>query len=420
MRKTTLPNGLRIVTIPQKSTKTVTVLVLVGTGSKYENKTVSGISHFLEHMFFKGTKKRPTHLEISESLDRVGGVFNAFTGEDYTGYFAKVDAGHLELALDWVSDIFLHSKLPKGEIEREKGVVIEEMNMYKDMPGSHVQNMWRSLLYGDQPAGWDIVGTKESILNFSREALVDYVSHQYVASNTVVCVAGNITQEKVERIITTKFKNIRTSPFLQKPEVQDHQDAPGVLLEYRKIDQTHIILGARGYNLFHKKRYAQSVLAVLLGGMMSSRMFVEVREKLGLAYSISTMAEADPDVGFFVTQAGLQNENAEKAIATILKEYKKIATSLVSEDELKKAKENMKGKMALGLESSNEQAMFYGLQEILQNDIYLPEKIYDKIDAVSRKDIKLVAKDLFVPEKINLAVLGPFKNTKKFQKLLRI
>lgn len=420
MRKTTLPNGLRIVTIPQKGTKTVTVLVLVGTGSKYENKTVSGISHFLEHMFFKGTRKRPTHLEISESLDRVGGMFNAFTAEDYTGYFAKVDAGHLELALDWVSDIFLHSKLPKGEIEREKGVVVEEMNMYKDMPASHVQNLWRRLLYGDQPAGWDIVGTKESIAAFSREALVDYVSHQYVASNTVVCVAGNISQGEVERIVKTKFKGIRISPFLQKPRVRDHQDNPGVLVEYRKVDQTHIILGARGYNLSHPKRYAQNVLAVLLGGMMSSRMFVEVREKLGLAYSISTTAEAEPDVGFLVTQAGLQNENVEKAIVTILKEYKRVAASLVSLDELKKAKENMKGKMALMLESSNEQAMFYGLQEILQKDIYLPEKIYDKIDVVSRRDIKSVAQDLFVPEKINLAVLGPFRGARKFQKLLRM
>ncbi len=418
MRKTTLPNGLRIVTVPQKDTKAVTVLVLVATGSKYENKTVSGISHFLEHMFFKGTTKRPTHLEISESLDRVGGIFNAFTGEDCTGYFAKVDAGHLELAIDWVSDIFLNSKLPKAEIEREKGVVIEEMNMYKDMPGAHIQNLWRSLLYGNQPAGWDIVGNKESISKFSREALQDYVSHQYVASNTVVCVAGNITQREVERIVKTKFKGIGTGSFLQKSEVRDHQDKPGVLVEYRKIDQTHIMLGVRGYNLFHSKRFTQSVLAVLLGGMMSSRMFVEVREKLGLAYSISTSAEADPDVGFFVTQAGLQNENVEKAIGTILKEYKKVTTSLVSLDELKKAKENMKGKMALALESSNEQAMFYGLQEILQKDVYLPEKIYDKIDAVSRKDIKAVARELFAAEKINLALLGPFQDKKKFQKLI--
>ena len=418
MHKTTLSNDLRIITVPQKGTKTVTVLVLVGTGSKYENKTVSGISHFLEHMFFKGTIKRPTHLEISESLDRIGGIFNAFTGEDYTGYFAKVDSRHLELALDWVSDIFLHSKLPKEEIEREKGVVIEEMNMYKDMPGVHVQNLWRSLLYGNQPAGWDIVGNKESISNFSREALVDYVSHQYVASNTVVCVAGNITQKEVERIVKTKFKGINTGSFMQKAEVRDHQDKPGVLLEYRKIDQTHIILGARGYNLFHTRRYAQSVLAVLLGGMMSSRMFVEVREKLGLAYSISTASETEPDLGFLVTQAGLQNENAEKAITTILKEYKKVATSLVSLSELQKAKENMKGKMALSLESSSEQAMFYGLQEVLQNDAYLPEEIYDKINAVSRKDIRSVAQELFVPEKINLAVLGPFRDKKKLQKLI--
>src|SRR3989344_1623041 len=205
LKKTTLKNGLRIVTIPQRSTRTVTVLVLVGAGSKYETKDKSGISHFLEHMFFKGTKKRPTALAVTEALDQVGGQYNAFTGEDFTGYYAKVDSSHFDLALDWVADIFLHSLLPQKEIEKEKGVVIEELYMYRDNPSLHIEDLWTKLLYGDQPAGWNITGNEKSVRSLSKNDLQEYMGRQYVASNTVVCVAGNIGQRKAEERVRAAF-----------------------------------------------------------------------------------------------------------------------------------------------------------------------------------------------------------------------
>ena len=220
-KKTVLNNGLRIITVPQKSTQAVTVLVLVGTGSKYEKKETNGISHFLEHMFFKGTKKRPTTVAIAETLDRVGGIYNAFTGEEYTGYFAKVDSSHLDMALDWVSDVYFNSLLPEKEIEREKGVIIQEINMYKDHPMSYVGILWSKLLYGDQPAGWPISGTKESVSKIYRQDLISYMKKQYVASNTIVCVSGNIEIQKTLGKIKRYFSKIKTVIPFKKPQVFD-------------------------------------------------------------------------------------------------------------------------------------------------------------------------------------------------------
>jgi len=417
-RKTTLKNGLRIITVPQKSTQAVTILVLVKTGSKYETKEINGISHFLEHMFFKGTKKRPSTTAIAETLDRVGGVFNAFTGEEYTGYFAKVDANHFSLALDWVSDIFLNSKLEAGEIEREKGVITEEINMYYDNPMSYIQILWRELLYGDQPAGWHIAGTKESVMAVNQEKLLAYFKSRYTAPNTIVCVAGKFKDSRIVSKIKREFFKIKTKNPQKKQKVVERQTNPECLLKERKTDQTHLCLGARAYNLFHPQKYAQEVLGIILGGMMSSRLFIKVRERLGLAYYITTEASADTDTGFLVTQAGVDNKNIEKAITTILKEYKEISQKKVPESELKKAKDCVRGKMALSFESSDVLSSFYGIQELMENKILTPEEIYDKINKVKAKDILEVAQDIFRPQKLNLAVIGPFKNKEKFQELL--
>lgn len=419
-KKITLPNGLRLIAVPQKSTQAVTVLVLVGTGSKYEKKETSGISHFLEHMFFKGTKKRPDTTAIAETLDRVGGIYNAFTGEEYTGYFAKVDASHFDLALDWVSDIFLNSKLDPAEINKEKGVITEEINMLFDHPTTHVQILWKELLYGDQPAGWNIAGTKESVATISQEKLVNYLKNQYVSSNTIICIAGKIEGAVAIEKTKKSFSRIKTGSSFQNPRVLEKQREPNCLLREKETDQTHICLGVRAYNLFHPLRYAQEILGVILGGMMSSRLFIEVREKLGLAYYISTDVSSDPDTGFLVTQAGIDNKNVEKAILTILKEYKRIAETKVPAKELKKAKDYVKGKMALSLEQSDAQASFYGLQEILERKILTLDQICAKIDKVRQEDIQKVARDIFGPEKLNLALIGPFNNKEKFQKLLKI
>jgi len=419
-KKITLKNGLRIITVPQKNSQTVTVLVLVGTGSKYEKKEINGISHFLEHLFFKGTKKRPSTLAISETLDRVGGIYNAFTGEEYTGYFAKVDAKHLDLALDWISDIFLNSKIDPAEIEREKGVIIEEINMRFDHPITYIQTLWNKLLYGDQPAGWDVAGTKERVMKINRSDLLDYMRSQYVAKNTVVCAAGRIKNSQAVKKIKKYFSEIKTSQFLQKPKVFEEQTRPNFLLHERKTDQAHLCLGVRGYNLFHPQRYAQEILGTILGGMMSSRLFINVRERLGIAYYINASALADTDTGYLVAQAGIDNNKIESGISAILKEYKNISQKKVPEKELKKAKDYIKGKTAILLESSDAKAFFYAGQELLEKKILTPEAIFKKIDQVTQNDILKVAREIFQPKKLNLALIGPFKDKTKFQRLLRL
>lgn len=419
-RKITLKNGLRVVLVPQKSTQAVTILVLVGTGSKYEQKDINGISHFLEHMFFKGTKKRPDKVELAETLDQVGGVFNAFTGQEYTGYWAKVKAEYFDLALDWVADIFLNSILPEKEIIKERGVIVEEINMYYDNPSSYVQEIWHKLLYGDQPAGWPISGTKESVNNITRKKLQKYMQNQYVPGNTIVCVAGNINLANCKSKIAKYFGGMQPRDFWEKSVVRERQTAPEVMLHYRKIDQTHICLGVRGYKLSHPAKYAYEILGTILGGMMSSRLFIEVREKLGIAYYVKTSAELDPDTGYLVTQAGIEVKSVPRAIRTILREYKKMATKRISVKELKKAKDYLKGTMALMLESSDAKASFYGMQELLEQKTLTPEEIYQKIDKVAAGDILRVANDIFKPEKLNLAIVGPHEDKAQFQQQLKL
>ena len=419
-KKTKLANGLRIITIPIKNTQAVTVLVLVRTGSKYETKDMNGISHFLEHMFLKGTKKRPNKLKIAETLDRVGGMYNAFTGKEYTGYWAKADLKHFDLALDWVSDIFLNSKIEKQEIDKERGVILEEMNMYLDTPMIYISDLWEKLLYGKQPAGWLIIGEKENVLKFKREQFLDYFKKHYIAKNTIVCVAGNIDGKSAENKIKKHFKNIKIGEPKMKLKVKERQTKPGCLVHFKKTDQTHLVLGVRGYDLFHPQKYAQAVLATILGGNMSSRLFMSVREEKGLAYYIKTLSESVTDTGYLATSAGIRNNKVEEAIRLILKEYKIMKNKKISEKELQKAKDYLKGILPLSLESSDAQASFYAGQELLTQKILTPKEEYKKIDQVTKNDIIKVAKDIFQPKNLNLALIGPFKDKLKFQRLLKI
>jgi predicted Zn-dependent peptidase len=419
-KKITLKNGLRVIVVPQKNTQAVTVLILVGTGSKYETKEINGISHFLEHMYFKGTKKRPSTIAVAETLDKVGGIYNAFTSEEYTGYFAKADGFHLDLALDWVSDIYLNSLLPEKEIEKEKGVIIEEINMRYDHPMIYIGTLWNKLLYGDQPAGWDVAGTKESVAKISRSDLINYRENQYVAENTIICIAGKIDEFNIISKIKKYFFKIKTNQSKNKPKIFEKQTKPQLFLETRKTDQVHFCLGVRGYNLFHPQRYAQELLGIICGGMMSSRLFIEIRDKMGIAYYINTNVSADTDTGFLVTQAGIDNNKTGLGIAVILKEYQKISQKKVPQKELKKAKDYLKGKMTLLLETSDAQASFYGIQELLEKKILSPKEIFKNIDKVSENDILKVAKDIFRSEKLNLALIGPFEDKAKFQQLLKL
>ncbi len=419
-KKTTTRDGLRIITVPMKNSKAVTCLVLIGTGSKYEGKEINGISHFLEHMFFKGTKKRPTTLKISETLDKVGGEYNASTGKEITGFWVKVENSHLDLALDWLSDILLNSKMEAREMQREKGVIIEEINMYLDAPLQYIGDLFERLLYGDQPAGWDTIGTKKNILSFKRKHFLDYMKEHYSARNIIVCLAGNFNQGQVEKKIKKYFKKLRKAPPKQKIEVIEKQKSPQVLSHFKKTDQTHLCLGVRGYGLFRPEKYAQEILSTILGGSMSSRLFISIRERRGLAYYVRTSSNLYTDSGYLVTQAGIPHKNVSQVISLILKEYRNTREKKISMEELQKAKDYLKGTFNLSLELSDSQASFYGGQELLAEKILTPKEKCDKIDEVSQKDIQKAARYIFKSERLNLALIGPHKDKAKFQQLLKL
>lgn len=419
-KKTTLKNGLRVITVPQKEAMASTVLILIKTGSKYEEKKTSGISHYLEHMLFKGTEKRKTPKDVAEVLDKIGGDYNAFTGEEYTGYYAKVDAIHFDVALDWVSDIFLNSKIPDKEVAKERGVIIEEINMYDDNPMMYIDELWKSVLYGDQPAGWDVAGTKKSVSEITRNDIKKYIESQYVSSNTIICVAGKIKEREVIDKIKSRFGGVKNTKPKGRAEVIEQQSIPQVLIQYKNISQTNLAIGVRGYDILHPQRYVLDLMSIVLGGMMSSRMFIEIREKMGAAYYIRTYNNYDSDTGSLTTFAGIDNKKIFDVIKTILKEYKKLATIKVSEAELRKAKDYLKGKTVLRMESSDAQASFYGVQELIENKILTMEEVFKKIEKVTPKDIMIVAKDIFKNEKLNLAIIGPYKGKEEeFKKILK-
>jgi len=418
-QKFTFKNGLRLVTVPMKNTQAVTVLVLVGTGSKYETKEINGISHFLEHMLFKGTKSKPSTNKLIEPLDKIGGRYNASTDYEVTDFWAKVDARHLNIAIDWVSDIFLNSKIDAKEIEKEKGVIIEEINMYLDEPINYVSDLWNKLLYGDQPAGWFIAGEKETVKKIKRNDFINYLKNHYSSSNTVVVVAGkidNINELKVD--IQQKFQKInRKSPQL-RAEVIYSQRKPQVLIYYKKTDQTHLCLGNRAYNMFHEDKYVLDIINTILSGGFTSRMWTNIRQKRGLAYYVYTYGNADLDTGYILTKAGVNNNKADEAIKEILNQYKAIKNKRVPAQELRKAKDYIKGRAILGMESSDALASFYGNQELFENNILTLEEKLAKIEAVTAEDVQRVARDIFKPEKLNLALIGPFKDKTKFTRIL--
>lgn len=421
-KKDTLKNGLRVLTVPIKNASSVTVLILVGTGSKYETKDINGISHFLEHMFFKGTKKRPDTLSISETLDKIGGEYNAFTSKEVTGFWARVDKKHIDVALDWISDMFLNSKFEEEEIQREKGVIVEELNMYLDTPTAYVSELFEDLLYGDQPAGWRIVGEKENIMSFDRQKIVDYFKSHYSGKNTVICIAGDVDPKQVREKIGGYFNKVEDNKPGEKEKVLENQSEPEVLLHYKATDQTHFCLGVRAYDMFDDRRYALSLLAIILGGNMSSRLFISVRERNGLAYYVHTSVEATTDAGYLVTQAGIKNNSLEKAVGLVLKDYRDLKNKEITKDELQKAKDYLRGKMALNLDATDAQAHFYATQEVMGQEVLTPEQKLEMIDKVSINDIKKVADDIFEPAKLNLAVIGPIKDSEKqaIKKLLEI
>ncbi|OGN03585.1 MAG: hypothetical protein A2651_03715 [Candidatus Yanofskybacteria bacterium RIFCSPHIGHO2_01_FULL_42_12] len=412
-------SGLRLVVVPMPSTKTATVLVMVSTGSKYETKEINGISHFLEHMMFKGTEKRPGTLDIARELDGIGAEYNAFTGKEYTGYYAKASVKKIDIVMDVIFDIFLNSKLDGKEIDIERGVIIEELNMYRDMPQRFVGDLFERLLYGDQPAGWDIGGEKETILKLKREEFLNYFNTHYIAPKTIVAVAGNVDPETIKEKVGAYFKSIRTGEKFSKPAVVEEQKEPQILLHNKKTDQTHFILGVRAYDKFNDKRYSLGVLSVVLGGGMSSRLFSEVREKRGLAYYIGAGGESYTDSGFFMVKAGVNNQKTKEAVEVVMKELRKVRKHGITSEELQRAKDQAEGSMALGLEHSDAVAETYAESLIFHDKILTPEEELDKMKKVTLDQVFEVASDIFDNSKLNLSLIGPLEDENEFKSILK-
>ncbi len=409
---------MRIVTVPMKDNPTATVMVLVEAGSKYETKDISGISHFLEHICFKGTTKRPSSFDITRELDQIGASYNAFTGQECTGYYAKARAAQLPEILDIISDLYLNPTFPEKEIEKEKGVIIEEINMYEDTPQDHVQDLFIKLLYGDQPAGWNVAGTKEVVNRLKRDNFVDYRNKHYVASATTIIVAGHFDEAKVIPEIEKLFADIPHSSKGPKVQVKEEQKAPAILVKERKGDQAHIILGVRTYDVHDAKSRVAGLLAGVLGGGMSSRLFQKLRDDLGICYYVQAGNDASSDHGCFSVAAGVDVSRIDIAITAILAELKRTKTELVSSEELERTKEYLIGHLYLGLESSNSLANFYGFQEVLHRPLLRPEEVVAKLKAITPEDIRTVAQEIFHNDRLNLAVIGPYDSSKDFSTIL--
>ena len=409
----TYPNGLRLITVPMEHTKSVTVLVLVATGSRYESKDINGISHFLEHLMFKGTAKRPGSLDISQELDSIGAEYNAFTTKEFTGYYVKCAADKADIALDVISDIFQNSKFDEKEMDKERGPIKEEINMYVDYPPRHIADIFETLMYGDQPLGWNIAGDKENIDKMKHANLLEYFKTHYFAKNTLIAVAGNVETGEIKEKVEKYFNNVREHERTEPAVFKGEQKEPGLVVEFKKSDQTHINIGFIGYSRFHPKYEALELLAIILGGGMSSRLFVEIRENRGLAYRVRTGVTAYNETGNIVTYAGLNNANLTEGLKVILAEHKKLTQEPVSEKELKRVKDQIRGSFVIGLEQSDDMASFYGEQELLEHKIETPEERLAKITAVTREDILEVARDLFTPDKLNLAIIGPLEGDNK-------
>ncbi len=417
--KKVLQNGLRVVVVPMKDNPTVTVLVLVETGSKYETKKINGISHFLEHMCFKGTEKRPKAIDISKELDALGSQYNAFTSSEYTGYYAKSDARHFAQIFDVVSDIYLNSTFPEAEMQKEKGVIIEEINMYEDMPNRHVQDLMMQLLYGDTPAGWNVAGEKKNILAMKRADFVAYKKAQYVPNATLLVVAGKVTEKEVLKEAQKVFGNIKNTKKAGKLQVKETQKKPQALISYKKTDQTHFVLAVRSFDLFHKENPVLSVLAGVLGGGMSSRLFQKLREEMGVGYYVRAYNDTYTDHGFFQISAGVDNKRIDEVLEAVLEECRKLKHFPVENDELNKVKECLIGNMRLSLESSDDIANFYGGQELMKRHVQDADTRAKEIRKVTAVQIQAMAQQIFTDARLNLALIGPFKDKNKFLKKLK-
>jgi predicted Zn-dependent peptidase len=412
----TLSNGVRVVTAPMPQAQSVICVLMFAAGSRYETRETNGIAHFAEHMFFKGTERRPSARQIAGEIDAIGGEFNAFTGKELTGYYVKCAAEHRDVALDVLVDMIRHSRFDAEEIEREKGVIVEEMNMYFDTPRDYIGGVYDELLYDDQPLGWDIIGRKETVRAATRETFFDYIERWYNPDRLVVGVGGKIEGDLVAELESVLGDLDGAAPGTPSPVALSEN---GVVKLYTKpSDQAHICLGVRSYPLLHPDRYVLQVLATILGGGMSSRLFSEVRERRGLAYYVFGTNHSYTDAGSLYSQAGVDINRIDEAVTTIATELRRVAEEAIPSQELEKARNFAKGRFVLQLESPQGLVMHGLRREVLEGRTVEPEEVLEALDAVTAEDVQRVAGDVIGGDTLKLAVIGPFDDPERFEKLL--
>jgi predicted Zn-dependent peptidase len=415
-QRDTLDNGLRVLTADLPYAQSVAVLVMLAAGSRYETAESGGIAHFSEHMFFKGTEKRPSAREIAGAIDAIGGEFNAFTGKESTTYYVKCAAEHRDVALDVLVDMLRHARFDAEEIEREKGVIVEEMNMYYDTPRDYIGGVYEQLLWGDQPLGRDIIGTKETIRDATRETFTGYLDRWYKPSRMVLGVAGKIGDRLLERA-QELLGDLEDGETGEPQPTASYTDGR-VRVETKQSEQAHVSLGVHSIPLDHPDRWALQLLATALGGGMSSRLFSEVRERRGLAYYVYGLNHSYSDAGTLYAQAGVDIARIDDAVATIAGELRKIAEAPLPAEELEKARAFAKGRFVLQLESPQGLMMFGLRKEVLERRLPDPDEVLSGIDSVTSEDVARVASELIASDRFRLAVIGPFDDPTRFDKLL--
>ncbi|CAB4686279.1 MAG: insulinase family protein [Actinobacteria bacterium] len=413
-----LSNGLRVLTAPLPHAQSVACFVMLSAGSRYERAENRGIAHFAEHMFFKGTERRPSSRDLTTIVDGIGGEFNAFTSKEYTGYYVRCAGADRDTALDVLIDMLRHSKFDPEEIEREKGVILEEMNMYADTPRDHIGNVFEDLMYGNNPLGWEVLGTKETVKAATRETFLGYLDEWYHPDRMVVGVSGMVGDDLIPLLEGHLGDMTGKADGRPTPAPTVTQTGPRVRVQHKDADQAHIILGVPSIGIGHPDRYALAMLATVLGGGMSSRLFLEVRERRGLAYYVFGTNHSYTDAGSLYAQAGVDINRIDDAVSVIVEQFHRLANETVPTDELEKARSLSKGRFVLRTETPQGLIM-YGLnREVLEGSALEPVDYLAEIDKVTAEDVRRVAQDLIRTNALNLAVIGPFKDEDRFAKLL--
>ncbi len=418
-----LKNGLQAIVDPQKGATSMTLMVLVKVGSRYETKSINGASHFIEHLMFKGTKKRPTALLISKELDRYGAEYNAFTSKDLTAYYVKMDAAKTELAIDMLHDMIFNSRYDKKDIDRERGVIIEEINMYEDNPRMHIEDLLEETLFPNSTLGWNIAGPRQVIRDISRQDLVDYRDRYYIPSRITLVISGKIIPN-IWTLLEKTFGKIK-QPKMSQDSAFKKFNLPAKLakpisVQSKKTEQVQLGIAFHGFSWHDKRLAATSLLSTILGGTMSSRLFTQVRERRGLCYSISASHQPLEDVGIFTVMSGLEKKRVDEAVKVIWGELKKMTKTLVNTEELQGAKDHIRGKLLLAFEDSSTHADWYGKQWVFQGKLVTLEERLREINRVTATDIRNAAKALFRTPSMAAAVIGPFEHPSTVERMFQL